>query len=61
LLNYSYICSVAENPSQLQYWKRLAFSKLMNLDTHLEKWKGKDVLPFVMIVVDTVHMRHTRV
>ena len=50
LLNNSYLCNVANNPSQTWHRKRLAFSKLMNLDTHLEKWKSEGVLPSVMIV-----------
>ena len=51
LLNFSYICTVAENPSQLQYRKRLAFSMLRTSTTLKSNWKGKDVLPSVMIVV----------
>ena len=46
----AYLCNVAEGPLKSKHRKRLAFSMLMNLDTHLEKWKGKDVLPLVMIV-----------
>ena len=47
LLNFSYICTVAENPSQLQYRKRLAFSKPRTSTTLMKNWKGKDVLPLV--------------
>lgn len=61
LLNNSYICNAAENLWQTWHRKRLAFSMLMNLDPHLEIWKGKDVLPFVMIVEDCILLLHTRV
>ena len=61
LLNFSYLCTVADNPSQTWHRKRLAFSKLRTSTTLKNNWKGKDVLPYVMIVVDTVHIRHTRV
>ncbi|MCR5158420.1 MAG: hypothetical protein K6D37_04770 [Prevotella sp.] len=37
LLNFSYLCTMAENPSQSKHRKRLAFSRVMNLDNSSER------------------------
>jgi hypothetical protein len=50
LLNFSYLCNVAENPSQSKHWKRLAFSMLRTSTILMNNWKCSDALPYVMIV-----------
>ena len=59
LLNNSYLCIVTEGPSQSLLRKRLAFSILGTSTTLRKRWKGKDVLPIVMTVMDYVQIRHT--
>ena len=60
LLNFSYLCNVADNPSQTWHRKRLAFSIPMNLDTHL---KVMEIVRRTSLAYDSIGISilHTRV